>query len=421
MPTITVPCATCAGTGWATHEDRHTETRQDQCRTCGGTGQVPARPGEARETSWPCAVPDAARAQLEGDAARRSSAAPELVRHIRSGRLYEVLFRGARVRTIEPLTDYDLVMVYRCSRTGQVTLSSQKTAPAGTTLLYVAAVQTGAPLSDGAEVVVYRALDGNLAWARSTAEMEDGRFEAVPGARQAGTVSILEERIKAGIRYFRDGAAVRTGVLPDHASHIADVLQSLLSELVTPRAAEPADDAVVQARRLAADLAEERFRGDLAALFLSGSGDDHPWVQMALRGLQAAPSASYQDRSAAWMGIAFADDPTDDAERRDRPVEEVCEGYQADGGTLDDWIAIGRYVFGRPAGRLPKEFGQMVFTLALWAAHRGVDMMAEAQRELARCSTPEFLDKLARKRTTRHGRGPLPGLSGPGTSEVGEA
>ncbi|WP_156295798.1 hypothetical protein [Methylobacterium aquaticum] len=42
MTKITVPCATCSGTGWATHEDRHTETRQDQCRTCGGTGHVTA-------------------------------------------------------------------------------------------------------------------------------------------------------------------------------------------------------------------------------------------------------------------------------------------------------------------------------------------------------------------------------------------
>ncbi|AWB24187.1 hypothetical protein DA075_27645 [Methylobacterium currus] len=58
MPTITVP-ATCSGTGWASHEDRHIETRQDQCRTCGGAGQVAARPGESRETSWPWAVPGA--------------------------------------------------------------------------------------------------------------------------------------------------------------------------------------------------------------------------------------------------------------------------------------------------------------------------------------------------------------------------
>ncbi|BAR47070.1 hypothetical protein [Methylobacterium aquaticum] len=130
---------------------------------------------------------------------------------------------------------------------------------------------------------------------------------------------------------------------------------------------------------------------------------------------------SYQDRSAAWMGVAFSADPTDAAERRDRTAEEDCEGYQAAGGTLEDWIAIGRYTFGRPAGALPKEIGQKVFTLACWAAFHGIDMMAEAERELARCSTPEFIEKLARKRATRHGRGPLPGFSGPETSDPGVA
>ncbi len=59
MTEITVPCEPCAGTGWATHEDRHAETNRDVCTACGGAGQVPARPGESRETSWPFAVPGA--------------------------------------------------------------------------------------------------------------------------------------------------------------------------------------------------------------------------------------------------------------------------------------------------------------------------------------------------------------------------
>ncbi len=104
----------------------------------------------------------------------------ELLRHKKTGGLYEVLLRGARVRTVEPLRDYDLVLVYRSSRTGQVTLcASHGMAPAESTLLYTAAIQAGAPLSDGAEVVVYRALEGNLVWARSIGEMGDGRFEPV--------------------------------------------------------------------------------------------------------------------------------------------------------------------------------------------------------------------------------------------------
>jgi hypothetical protein len=69
MPTISIPCEPCSGTVWATHEDRHTKTRQDQCRTCCGTGQVLARPGESRETSWPDAVSEAKAYDLDETAA----------------------------------------------------------------------------------------------------------------------------------------------------------------------------------------------------------------------------------------------------------------------------------------------------------------------------------------------------------------
>ncbi|WP_342106345.1 hypothetical protein [Methylobacterium sp. SI9] len=46
-----LPCARCAGTGWNSHDDRHTETNMDRCRDCGGTGQIPAATGERREAS----------------------------------------------------------------------------------------------------------------------------------------------------------------------------------------------------------------------------------------------------------------------------------------------------------------------------------------------------------------------------------
>lgn len=232
---------------------------------------------------------------------------------------------------------------------------------------------------------------------------------AVPGAELSAKVAILEERVKAGVRYFRDGAAVRTGVLPDHASHIADVLQSLLSEPVPPRAAEPADDALAQARRLAADLAEERFRGDLAALFMSGAGDDHPWVQVALRGLEAAQGASYQDRVYRHFQYVAGDDPTDLTERRDRANEDFAELVQALGGTLEGWIAIGRYVWGRPVGEPEQEMGGTLNTLAALASWAHLNMMACAEAELARTMQPDIVAKIRHKRANRHGRGVLPG------------
>ncbi|MGF3025602.1 hypothetical protein ACQVP2_22590 [Methylobacterium aquaticum] len=165
------------------------------------------------------------------------------------------------MRTTVPLHDYDLVSVYQCTETGQITAcSSSDPAPTAHRFLYVAAIQTSVPLSDGAEVVVYRALTGGLAWARSTAEMNDGRFEAAPVMHRAGAVSILEERVKASLRYFRDGAAVQDGVRADEAARIAVVLQDLLSDSVPPRAAEPPSDAIGQARRLAAEEAGGRPR-----------------------------------------------------------------------------------------------------------------------------------------------------------------
>lgn len=48
----TLPCSTCSGTGTDTHEDRHTDTNRDTCRTCGGTGKIAARTGESPEASF---------------------------------------------------------------------------------------------------------------------------------------------------------------------------------------------------------------------------------------------------------------------------------------------------------------------------------------------------------------------------------
>lgn len=47
-----LPCPTCSGTGTDTHEDRHTGTNRDTCRTCAGTGSVAAATGETPEASF---------------------------------------------------------------------------------------------------------------------------------------------------------------------------------------------------------------------------------------------------------------------------------------------------------------------------------------------------------------------------------
>jgi DnaJ-class molecular chaperone len=47
-----VPCPTCNGTRFATHEDRHIDTRADICKTCGGEGEIPAATGTTEESSF---------------------------------------------------------------------------------------------------------------------------------------------------------------------------------------------------------------------------------------------------------------------------------------------------------------------------------------------------------------------------------
>ncbi|WP_298704527.1 hypothetical protein [uncultured Variovorax sp.] len=124
-----------------------------------------------------------------------------------------------------------------------------------------------------------------------------------------------------------------------------------------------------------------------------------------------------QARNAAWMRIAFADDPTDLPERIARFGEEALELQQALGQSREDAHALVDYVYSRPAGAPATEFGQAAGSLACLAEFAGHDLEAAAEAELDRVSTPEFLAKLRAKRATRHGRGPLPGFSAPSTSE----
>lgn len=55
---LRLPCPTCSGTGTDTHEDRHTETNRDTCRSCGGVGTIPARTGETPEASFRVTPPE---------------------------------------------------------------------------------------------------------------------------------------------------------------------------------------------------------------------------------------------------------------------------------------------------------------------------------------------------------------------------
>lgn len=132
----------------------------------------------------------------------------------------------------------------------------------------------------------------------------------------------------------------------------------------------------------------------------------------------AGPTAasSYQDRVAAWVSEVSKDDPFDLAEHRDRFVEEALELAQSLDQTAADAHALVDYVFGRPIGEPHQEMGGTMVTLAKLATAAGLDMAGSGDSELTRCWRPEVLEKIRRKRLTRHGRGPLPGISQPATA-----
>lgn len=179
--------------------------------------------------------------------------------------------------------------------------------------------------------------------------------------------------------------------------------------------------ATLQRMRERADrmMRTANFHGNQTEVAIYGAEVDA--LDAALRsaaGDQGAPAGtgSFQYRSAVWMERAFSADPTDQDERRDRFAEESIEVAHALGITREDHHRLVDYVHSRPLGDPAQEIGQAEFTLACLADFISVDMIGQAERELARCSTPEFLAKLSRKRSTRHGRGSLPGLSDPASA-----
>jgi hypothetical protein len=161
-------------------------------------------------------------------------------------------------------------------------------------------------------------------------------------------------------------------------------------------------------------------------LWLAGAGDDDfsdyatlPEAKAAAQSdfetrvkscLTSIGAEAFQNRVAAAHVALFHDDPTDLPERRDRFYEEATETVQALGMTEADAHALVSYTFGRPSGEPEKEIGAAALTLASLCVVGGWDMMACAEADLAAIVTPEKIAKVRAKRSTRHGRGPLPGV-----------
>jgi R67 dihydrofolate reductase len=128
-----------------------------------------------------------------------------------------------------------------------------------------------------------------------------------------------------------------------------------------------------------------------------------------------APSPSthlrgYQERVAAAHHALFHDDPTDVAERVARFFEEAVETCQALGLTHYDADKLLNYTYDRPVGEPKKEIGAALLTLASLCVVAGYDLAECGEADLEKLQRPETIARIRAKRSTRHGRGPLPGL-----------
>ncbi len=129
-----------------------------------------------------------------------------------------------------------------------------------------------------------------------------------------------------------------------------------------------------------------------------------------------SPKDGFQARVAQVHDDLFHDDPTDVAERVSRFFEEACEVFQAFDMAKVDALALVVYVFNRRPGEPRTEVGQAALTLASLCIVADLDMMGCAEADLVKLQQPETIARIKAKRSTRHGRGPLPGLD-PAASE----
>lgn len=118
----------------------------------------------------------------------------------------------------------------------------------------------------------------------------------------------------------------------------------------------------------------------------------------------------YQDRVAQAHHALFHDDPTDVAERLARYAEETNEVLQAFGMSREYMHRLIDYTCDRPAGEPAKEIGAALLTLTSLCVVAGYDVMACAEADLEKLQRPETIARIRAKRSTRHGRGPLPGI-----------
>lgn len=112
--------------------------------------------------------------------------------------------------------------------------------------------------------------------------------------------------------------------------------------------------------------------------------------------------ASYQQGVREWVVDCFGPTIADDkAERCFRFLEEALELVQSVGATREQAARLVEYVYERPVGQPGQEVGGVMVTLAALVSAVGIDMQAEAERELKRISAHDVREKIRRKQASK--------------------
>ena len=126
---------------------------------------------------------------------------------------------------------------------------------------------------------------------------------------------------------------------------------------------------------------------------------------------------TYQERVHDWIIACFGEEiGRDKVERNHRFLEEALELVQALGCTADEAHQLVDYVFGRPVGEPGQEVGGVMNTLAALCTAAGLDLNAEAERELARVWTK--VEAIRAKQAAKPKHSPLPGPASPAPSRL---
>lgn len=116
----------------------------------------------------------------------------------------------------------------------------------------------------------------------------------------------------------------------------------------------------------------------------------------------ALEEAKLQPRVQPWMMACFGPEiSADKVERGDRLLEEVFELLQSGGYDPCRIAALASYTWNRPPGEPSQEVGGVMITLAAYCLAHGLDMHEAGERELARISAPETIEKIRRKQAAK--------------------